>query len=371
MGIPETIGKRSRAPRPPGETAVKQIKYIIMKNLVNKFRISLGLAFLLALVVALNSCKKEVAENIGQADSSVTTGDFGSRLNKSTIDSRSESQSCDDLLSEVELVDGMLRFNDFEHFQSVQQCLEDALEAHNQAFEDQYGYLPDNELNDLIEEIGFDEFQPLSQFEQSKSFYSLRNMINAQVVEWLNHPELDFDNDPNDQANVSAVVQSLLNTQGKIMIDGKVYDINDESNETGTPENTCVSIAKTEQEYTHNDHKFKLTLRLRFPWQRYASVQTDIHSYQRKASGNNWRLFRTQLNVGVGGDVRDVLCERNTGNIPMSFRNRRGTSLTVEIGSHQFPVILIPTPSYTRIGSCEISGQGWASSATNNQQLCL
>jgi|GEM_PF-4994958 len=68
--------------------------------------------------------------------------------------SKSATLDCNALFSQITTSNGMLVFTDWDHFESVLRCLENQIDACNDAFEAQYGYMSDEEFNATAERLG-------------------------------------------------------------------------------------------------------------------------------------------------------------------------------------------------------------------------
>lgn len=96
-----------------------------------------------------------------------------------------------DCFEGVKVVCGhILKFNDLQHFQDVYDCLEQAYETWNDDFESQHSLLSDDDYNDYCDSIGFEDDQPLIDFESALNFYSYRKYMSG--LEDTRRPELLF-----------------------------------------------------------------------------------------------------------------------------------------------------------------------------------
>jgi hypothetical protein len=116
----------------------------------------------------------------------------------------------------------MLVFTDADHFQEVYDCLEAAVEAHLDVFEAQWGYLSEDDFDNMAEQLGFVDEQPLIDFENALVFTSYRKVQAALEDAWL-----DAGGDPSDgpfQTDLfhDDVMATLMNTEGAVMIGGDV-----------------------------------------------------------------------------------------------------------------------------------------------------
>lgn len=118
----------------------------------------------------------------------------------------------------------MLSFPSFQEFKTTLETLEAALEAHQEAFYSQYEHLSEDEIDSIADAVGFNDQQPLVDFENSKNFSnSLRRKFNAAEAIWLNNENLDIQNDPIKNYPYDELEQALLNENQEVMIGGVVY----------------------------------------------------------------------------------------------------------------------------------------------------
>ncbi|MFN4124192.1 MAG: hypothetical protein ACK4GL_12960, partial [Flavobacteriales bacterium] len=68
--------------------------------------------------------------------------------------------------------DSILWFEDEQHYEMVYQCLEQAYEAHNDWFDQQTQNMSDDDAEAHAAYVGFNEDQPLMDFEAFQNFYS-------------------------------------------------------------------------------------------------------------------------------------------------------------------------------------------------------
>ena len=117
----------------------------------------------------------------------------------------------------------MLSFATLADFQYVYDCIETAYEAHLDAFELQYGYLSEDDYNDMADQLGFADEEPLIDFEQAVGFTSYRAEMAALEDAFLAGGG-DPANSP-DGSNVfdDQVLETMYNADGAVMIGGTVH----------------------------------------------------------------------------------------------------------------------------------------------------
>jgi hypothetical protein len=121
----------------------------------------------------------------------------------------------------------MMSFATIAEYENTIQMLQDAIENNLVAFYAQYGHLEGDELDDLIDSLGFNEYQPLIDFEEQHGFTnSMRKKMQGLEELWLANEVLDPETDPDNGNLFDIFDQTLYNEEGEIMIAGRIlsYD---------------------------------------------------------------------------------------------------------------------------------------------------
>jgi hypothetical protein len=122
---------------------------------------------------------------------------------------------------------GVLVFPTSELLEQTVLQLEANLEAYDDAFLAKTIHLNEDKLEALEEKLGYDELAPLQAFEKKfQGHGSLRSKLTKLEGEWLaktRNP--DFSENPGAHDIESEVIRSLLNEQGEIMVDGKLFKV--------------------------------------------------------------------------------------------------------------------------------------------------
>lgn len=141
-----------------------------------------------------------------------------------TINSVDES-----ILDQIEFDGEMFVFDSWEEFETTEKYLADLVNQHNESFGEQYVDLDDEAFNHLIIEEGFNEFQPLIDFETQYNFHSKRQQMNAVVMEWLAHSgeTLDVSTHPDNFPILSQEARTLFNEEGKIRVGEEVMQVDE------------------------------------------------------------------------------------------------------------------------------------------------
>jgi hypothetical protein len=200
-----------------------------MKNLKQHFMYVFVFSFL------LSSCQKE--------DNIIKSSD-----NK-MFSSNREWRDC---LTNVRIgCDHILKFSDMTHFQAVYNCLEQAYETWNDNFENQYSYITDDDdYGDLADSLGFDEEQPLKDFEAYLHFYSYRRKMEILENQWIangldpaSDPEIfDILEDP--------VLMTLFSHDGAVIINDTIYWIDKWGNMYQINNGDCELLVKLQGDST-------------------------------------------------------------------------------------------------------------------------
>ncbi len=249
-------------------------------------------AAIVALTITLHSCNKDKdLSTASETPPALIQGDTKELMKGCAVQGITQNN-------------GMLIFSDWNHFRITLECLESALEDHQQAFEDQYSYLSEEDFNLKAEQTGFRDFLPLEEFEEALSFNSRRWMIEGLIQTWLGNSVLDTLADPDDLDYHSEELRTLLSVDGKVMIGREVYDYLIDDEEKGS----CKFIKGDEEWKNHDNNLKKFKLRVyvsSYPWK--AKQKAKVSSY-RQTNSLKWKRHKTSLFVQVGGFGRDFDC---------------------------------------------------------------
>ena len=182
-------------------------KNIIMKNLTTK----LVIVFTILLTI---SCQKQQEEIIHKNDT--TLNEFSSL----TYDSRINNLT-------FPINNGLLVFNDLNELKNTVSILEEEVNTYDDTFLRTYNSLSSEELDNLEEKIGFDEYTPLKTFITNNNFNALFLKQAKAEEEWLNNEELDITTDPDNHFVEDKALQAILNTQSEVMVGKAIYKMFD------------------------------------------------------------------------------------------------------------------------------------------------
>lgn len=115
----------------------------------------------------------------------------------------------------------ILIFPSMESYQSTIETLEMQVESHNNAFDQLTNGMSDIEAEAYADSIGFDDDKPITDFENTFQFGSLRKKLNALEDQWLNQQvdgNWNLDTDPDSYYIDDDVERALLNEQSEVLI---------------------------------------------------------------------------------------------------------------------------------------------------------
>jgi len=208
----------------------------------------------------------------------------------------------------IDVRDGMLSFESQEQFETVAIELARLTEEHDDAFVDANDELTLDELDELEERIGHNDVQPLVDFERILAFESRRTVVAAQTERWLANEELDFANNPEAIDPNSAVVRTLLNPDGMVLIRGERVDLN-----LKAAGDDCwkLGIESDYGFYNGGSRAWAMIVLAQGTFVNGKSHCTGCN-YKKKSNGN-WKKKRAKMSVNTGGILRDRHCrEKDT-----------------------------------------------------------
>lgn len=120
----------------------------------------------------------------------------------------------------------ILSFTTMEEFKNKLDELTKAIEDYDDDFLALHSNLTEDELYDLEEEIGYNEFQPLIDFETEKGFFSLRKKLADDLYVFENAEDNSGIIDPFYDIIYDEALQTLLNEKREVIVEGKTYKFN-------------------------------------------------------------------------------------------------------------------------------------------------
>lgn len=119
--------------------------------------------------------------------------------------------------------DGILRFTSFSEYERVYGLLNQDCETWDSLFYNMYSHLNDDSLTEVELSLGYNEFQPLVEFEYQYEVLGrmLRDQQELAINNWLSN-NMAFDN-PSDTIIIDEVEQALFNSNREICIGDSIY----------------------------------------------------------------------------------------------------------------------------------------------------
>ena len=242
-----------------------------------------------------------------------------------------QSNSCLKSLNGVSFDGNMLVFQSGSQFTDVMQCLSDQVDTYGSDFDSQTNSMTEDQANDYAQSTGFDEDQPLVNFESNLGFYSLRAKLSAATDQWLDNPVLDEANNPDNHVIMDDVLRTLLNPSGKVKVGSQVYDFINPS--TSVPDGgfSCYLLGRTSlppKKYDNGKKQLWIGISLvGIPFAGHSAAKVKGVSYRLARGGRSWEKFRTDLSADLGGDARDGVCDNVVSFA--NFKNRKKSSKIV------------------------------------------
>jgi hypothetical protein len=120
----------------------------------------------------------------------------------------------------------MLSFSSSKAFDSTLHVLDSLVEFQEDNFISQYGHLSDSLLNDMEDQLNYDDQAPMENFESQLGFSnSLRNVFNSLEAIWLSDTARTLASHPVSQYPLSGAEMTLLNSSGEVMIGDTILKI--------------------------------------------------------------------------------------------------------------------------------------------------
>lgn len=137
----------------------------------------------------------------------------------------------------------ILAFDDQAAFQTTYDCLLNEYETWNDWLETTYGYLNDDDYNDMLNSLGYVEDQPLMDFEQDLSFNSYRAKFYALEDQWL-AAGADDNDDPDDECWIDDPILATITSEfGAFMIGTTIYWVSPDGTWYEVADSDCGALA--------------------------------------------------------------------------------------------------------------------------------
>jgi hypothetical protein len=262
----------------------------------------------LALVTILSvwSCKKDVGED--------DRGGGHSSPMKSSLCYHNIPKIC-----------GMFKFDSWQQYQELYDCLELEYEAYVDSFAGANGSLDDDQFNDLADSIGFIDEQTLINFENFQSFISYRSVMASAEEAWLAAGADPGLNPDNDNVLDDEIEETIRTESGALWVNDTIYCTDGHGDSWVIPGGNCAALdsilagqgnntykvvydggnvlCKNHQvdhahHYYQDSTKF-IAYKLRWTWGgKHTKTISKMKMYRKKAV---WRRNRTKIFVKCDG----------------------------------------------------------------------
>lgn len=315
-----------------------------------------GFSLLLFGALALFSCEKE------QVQPTATNN------TPTTVELRNEDCDCDALLASIESDGEMLYFPDGEVLLQAEKCLNERVDAYVDAFVSEHGEMEDEAFNDLADELGFEENEPLRLQEQEWGINSLRGTIDAAIDQWLDESgeDLNTANFPDDYYIKSDALRTMINSNAQINISGQTMDysaLRRSGNDDNEDDGECkANVHKCDPFIINNSQNRMIVDACTYDAVFFQKATVKVHAYE--WIRNKWRKRRTMITAEIGGQFRDIHCN-NLYEVVSDTETKRRRSLCA---SDSFSRIGHPQGRILQ-GVCQIESAGTI--AGHQRRVCL
>jgi hypothetical protein len=137
----------------------------------------------------------------------------------------------------------VLFFETWQDYQNMYDCLQSNYETWCDDFETTHETLNDDDYNAYVEANDWNEDVPLMSWENDiPQYVSLRKSIYYQMQTWLENNPLDYPNCPDNHAIADEIQRTLVNSQGNIAIEDKIYHYEPAGGVYIIPINDCACL---------------------------------------------------------------------------------------------------------------------------------
>lgn len=137
----------------------------------------------------------------------------------------------------------VLFFETWQDYQNMYDCLQSNYETWCDDFETTHETLNDDDYNAYVEANDWNEDVPLMSWENDiPQYISLRKSIYYQMQTWLENNPLDYPNCPDNHAIADEIQRTLVNSQGNIAIEDKIYHYEPAGGVYIIPINDCACL---------------------------------------------------------------------------------------------------------------------------------
>lgn len=252
-----------------------------------------------------------------QKDNAPATNSNASPEQQSTA---REGLNCTQIKNAVYKSEGMLVFTDEQHFYDCIECLEQELKAYNDTYESQYPTATAEQLDVLDSINNFNEWQPLADFEASKSFISFRSIVEQQSNQWLDSQTgetINFDNDPDELCPImDEETRALFNSDGNVKIGNEVVSKQKWADEAESIWDCCAFRRSSKYTFRKSDDPYlferEVRAKIKIISRPYQSTLKGKIKHYRKV-GNKYKKRRADMRLLIGGRPHDGNCRTALG----------------------------------------------------------
>lgn len=240
-------------------------------------------------------------------------------------------------------VTNRLKFNNTTDVATVINQLNADYETYNTNYENQYPTLTAEQLDDMDEQNGFDEFKPYKDFEKLfTGFNSKRAELEALEINWLNNDFSGTNPDDHD-FTFDDGENTIFSNGGSFQVGSDVYELNSnglyingviqasmENKKSPIKENEnsiyssavfystslkqtdapgCKTNKNDKGEFIVGTEKFRLKVAIN-SFGFYSSAKGKVIHFKRKNNGN-WKRVRAEMAVAVGGTIYSNSCNES------------------------------------------------------------
>jgi hypothetical protein len=247
---------------------------------------------------------------------------------------------CHSLLSKVLKRDTLLVFEDRKHFLDCSDCLQEFYETYSANYEAQYPTATAEQL-EVIDSINrFYEWQPMLDFENSKSFTSLRQYIENQSNAWLatqSASTFDAEKDPDMQCTIlDEATRALYNVNGFIQIGNDIVGVPIFSNPANLASDRfddCAFLRSREADFDYNNSPLlanrKIAARIEVA---SGLVESDLKGkiiHYKKVNGG-YEKRRANMSIRIAGVGMSGECTTTTDTWLKFEGNKNRRQMTVK-----------------------------------------
>lgn len=273
------------------------------------------------------------------------------------------SVNCPLIKSAIKNVNGQLVFADRQQFENCIQCLEQEVEAYNDAYENSYPNASAEQLDSLDEVNNFNEWQPLINFELEKGFTSLRSVVYSQSEQWLlaqNASTINFDNDPDELCPImDEEERALFNVSGTVKIGSEIVTISQYGDQEMAVPDCCAWLRKKTTTFDANNDPYLFNRQIRAKIKVKSGIvvsklKAKIKHYKKNSSGNYKKKRAPMRMVIAGGGMIPSVCTPGSqvwSNF-VGYKKRKTRKVVARIWSLWREAMVCPANPFFPVSKC-------------------